>query len=356
MRSLSERQAQYYELSSALGLISDAELQRQLAATESSTGWGVNQALTLSNQRIFVKRIPLTAREQTHGFDTSNHYQLPMYYHYGVGSAGFGAYRELISHIRTTNWVLQGESEAFPLLFHYRILPAQAAWKQVTTESRERHLTYWNQSPEIADYLANRDQAAFEIQLFLEYIPFSLLEWFTQYPNRNLDTLLRQADAALCFLNQRGILHLDAHLANLLTDGEQVWVSDFGLALDQQFTLAQDEQEFWQTHTSYDRALNLAALSHLLLSHCEALPEDQQRPLYQALEIQPETERPQKIECLLKTFGAGSEFQIPDLAPELRTLLIRHHETLLTLSRFYTELRQSDAKDTRWPAPVIETI
>ncbi|MGV3525074.1 MAG: hypothetical protein ACO1RX_12660 [Candidatus Sericytochromatia bacterium] len=350
---LSVRQQRYYALNHELSLLSDADLQRELEGAESSTGWGVNQTLTLSGQPIFVKRIPLTALEQAHSFDTGNLYHLPMYYHYGIGSAGFGAYRELITHMRTSNWVLQNQTEAFPLLFHYRIRPASAAWRQVSPESRERHLSYWNQNAAIASYLSSRDQAPFEIQLFLEHIPYSWLDWFSRYPARRLNQLLHQADTALHFLNQQGILHLDAHLANLLTDGEKVFVSDFGLALDLRFRLAPDEQAFWQTHASYDQAQLVSNLSHLLLSHCEALPQDAQAKLYQALAIGPDTERPVRLERLLNALQSLTAPQIPDLPTELASLLRQHHATLRAFSDFFAALRSSEAKDTPWPAPVV---
>lgn len=353
---LSLRQERYYTLNHEFSLLSDGDLQRQLESAESSSGWGVNQTITLAGQPVFVKRIPLTALEQAHSFDTGNHYQLPMYYHYGVGSAGFGAYRELITHMRTSNWVLQNKTEAFPLLFHSRIRQASATWRKVTPESRAQHLTYWNQNAGIETYLTSRDQAPFEIQLFLEHIPYSWLDWFSRYPAANLNQLMHKADDALRFLNQQGILHLDAHLANLLTDGENVFVSDFGLALDQRFKLAPDEQDFWQTHASYDRAQLVSNLSHLLHSHCNALPEDKQRHLYQALAILPETERPVRLERLLTTLRSPIAPQIPDLPAELKNLLLRYHETLLSVSGFFAALHKSNAKDIPWPAPVVPDL
>ena len=56
-------------------------------------------------------------------FSTKNLYDLPTYYQYGVGSAGFGVFRELVANIKTTNWVLQGAIANFPLLYHARIIP-----------------------------------------------------------------------------------------------------------------------------------------------------------------------------------------------------------------------------------------
>lgn len=350
---LEERQARYYSLSSELSLLSDQLLLARLASADSSVGWGQNQTLTVAGQPVFVKRIPLTALEQAHAFSTRNHYQLPMYYHYGIGSAGFGAYRELVSHLCISNWVLGGQHPAFPLLYHYRIMPAQAQWRQVSPESRQRHLQYWNQSEQIGQYLADRDQAPFEIQLFLEYVPYSLLSWFEQYPARNLASLLNQADQALDFLNQQGILHLDAHLANLLTDGEQVFISDFGLALDKRFELAADEQAFWQTHATYDRAQVIGNLIYPFISHCETLPEAERDALYQALQIDDKTSRALKLERLLDALKHNQP-QLLGLDSDFKALLLRHQDSLLALARFNLAMRQTPSKDIPWPSPILK--
>ena len=71
---------------------------------------------------VFVKSIPLTGAELANPGSTRNHYGLPPNFQYGVGSAGFGAYRELAAHMATTQWALDGTNEHFPLL-HSRVLP-----------------------------------------------------------------------------------------------------------------------------------------------------------------------------------------------------------------------------------------
>lgn len=115
----------YYELSSHLSLVDDEQLNVLLSETEETRGWGRNHTITLGHSKVFIKRIPVTALEYEHMFSTKNHYDLPTYYNYGIWSAGFGAFRELISHIKTTNWVLSGAIENFPLMYHYRLRPCK---------------------------------------------------------------------------------------------------------------------------------------------------------------------------------------------------------------------------------------
>ena len=58
---------------------------------------------------------------------------------------------------------------------------------------------------------------------------------------------------AAAFMNERGMLHFDLHRANLLTDGAQIYVADYGLALCADFDLAPAEREFLEAHRPYDR-------------------------------------------------------------------------------------------------------
>ena len=57
---------------------------------------------------MFVKRVPVTDLEYENMFSTRNLYDIPTYYNYGFGSAGFGVYRELVTHVKASNWVLAG--------------------------------------------------------------------------------------------------------------------------------------------------------------------------------------------------------------------------------------------------------
>jgi hypothetical protein len=49
------------------------------------------------------------------------------------------------------------------------------------------------------------------------------------------------------------MLHFDLNPSNLLTDGEQVYAADFGLALCEDFDLSPEERVFFQKHRLYDR-------------------------------------------------------------------------------------------------------
>lgn len=121
--TINDRMRLYYELNTKLSYLSNDEIYNLMLATKQNVkGFGTNAILELGDDKIFVKTIRITDREYNNLFDSSNLFKLPPYYNYGIGSYGFNGFRELLMHVKTTNFVLDGESENFPLMYHYRII------------------------------------------------------------------------------------------------------------------------------------------------------------------------------------------------------------------------------------------
>lgn len=97
-------------------------LQKANAGTEGFGGRTTQ--LAVSEARVFCKLIPLTTLEaQPENYkSTANLFQLPSYYQYGIGSVGFGAWRELAAHELASEWVASGKQDQFPLMHHWRIV------------------------------------------------------------------------------------------------------------------------------------------------------------------------------------------------------------------------------------------
>ena len=180
--SLSDRHKTYGHLSREIALLSDEMLSNLILKTKPlHSGIGGNSALmVLNNTPIFVKKIPLTDLERypQHHLSTANFFELPLFYQYGVGSGGFGAWRELIAHILTTSWAISGDCLNFPVLYHWRTLPAPKPEPMTAeqTESLERDVKYWDNSPTIRNYLKAKHNASAHIVLFLEYVPQTLYQ------------------------------------------------------------------------------------------------------------------------------------------------------------------------------------
>jgi hypothetical protein len=60
---------------------------------------------------------------------------------------------------------------------------------------------------------------------------------------------------------------MDAHFENILTDGGQLYYSDFGLALSQKFQLSSVEEDFFRDNVTYDRASGIVNLLHCLITY-----------------------------------------------------------------------------------------
>ncbi|MEU0504258.1 protein kinase family protein [Nocardia sp. NPDC005998] len=266
-------------VSTALALYSDHALRELVdAATPIGASIGGKSALLeVAGTSVFVKRVPLTdlERQPEHVRSTANLFDLPQFYHYGVGligGAGFGAWRELAVHIMTTNWVLAAEYEGFPLMYHWRVLPDTTPLPAELADI-DRTVAYWDDRPQVRRRIeAVRDSSA-SIALFLEYIPQTLHQWL----NVQIEVGVGAADRACAmverelaigteFMNNRGLLHIDAHFHNILTDGQRLYFGDYGLALSSGFDLSPAETAFLDQNQSYDCGFTATYLVNWLLT------------------------------------------------------------------------------------------
>ena len=210
------RRKKYFNLSSQIAQLDNLQLHSLFDDNASRTGWGINHIIDLGQSKVFVKRVPVTNIEYDNLFSTKNLYDLPTYYNYGVGSAGFGVFRELVTHIKTTNWVLDGAIPNFPLMYHYRIIPFSGQRANVDMERQKGYVEYWGNSANIGNYMLDRANANYELVLFLEYIPHVLETWLLENPSK-FQRALDDLGTTITFLREKGIIHFDMHFQNILT-------------------------------------------------------------------------------------------------------------------------------------------
>jgi hypothetical protein len=130
--------ARYERLSNLLAACGDRKLAELVASgSGDSVGAGGGSAvIDVDGSSVFVKRIPLTDREVAHPGSTANLFDLPVHCQYGIVSPGFNAWRELAANRMVTDAVLAGETQSFPLLYHWRVLPGRPPGSSRTRRRR----------------------------------------------------------------------------------------------------------------------------------------------------------------------------------------------------------------------------
>ncbi|MEV0715831.1 methyltransferase domain-containing protein [Asanoa sp. NPDC050611] len=265
-------------MSTALGLLSDHQLGH-LVATAPAVGSGVggtSALLHVEDVPVFAKRIALTdlERQPQHVMSTANIFELPMFCHYGVvayGGNGFGVWRELAANVMTTNWVLAQRTAAFPLMYHWRVLPGAPPLDDEIADI-DKVVDYWAGSAAVRRRLQAVEQASASVVLFLEHIPQRLDAWLAgQLAAGRADaacaTVRRTLRADVAFLNDNGLLHFDAHFRNILTDGDRLYLADFGLATSSRFDLSTEERDFVARNKDHDAAYAMRELHNWMVAN-----------------------------------------------------------------------------------------
>jgi hypothetical protein len=286
-----ERASTWSRMHALLEGLGDADVAELLrTASEVGTGIGGRTCrVVVDGTTLFVKAVSLAAVEtQADNLrSTANLFGLPTYCQYNVGSPGFTAWRELEAVERTTTWALDGDASGFPLLYHWRLLPADPPPPEPEHADPDEAVAYWHGAQGVAHRLAALRASTTALVLFLEYLPDRLDTWLhdrlreggsaaTEAMEMVADTLL----TPVVWMNQQGLFHFDGHLANLLTDGRQVVVTDFGLATARDFDLDDGELHFLAEHRLHDPAYTVTKFVNFLVTELTAITDVRARDAY----------------------------------------------------------------------------
>jgi hypothetical protein len=345
---LRERVSRYSDVSSALALRSDrqlSELVEQGQVLGSGVG-GTSALLQVGGVPVFAKRVPLTdlERRADNVMSTANLFGLPEFCQYGVGSPSFGAWRELATNTLTTNWVLAGRSAAFPLLYHWRVLPGAAPLADEHADV-ERAVAYWGGSQAVRDRLHALAQASASIVLFLEFIPYSLASWLDAQVAAGQDAMASACAMVesclltdVAFMNANGLMHFDAHFGNIVTDGQRLYITDFGLVTSARFDLSTQEASFLEHHRSHDLGYALMRLVNWLVTNVCGVAV-------------PQVGGPVQRNDYIRACAAGAE---PAGAPPgIAAVIRRYAPVAAVMNDFYWDLF-GVSRTTRYPAEKIE--
>lgn len=332
------RLAAYRTVAGRLSLLSDRRLGDAVSSA-SAVGSGIggrSAELDIDGRRVFVKRVPLTDLEARpeNVRSTANLFDLPMFYQYGVGSAGFGAWRELAAHTMTSNWVLEKQHEGFPLMYHWRVLPDSPPEGFVEEFGGiDGAVAHWEGSPAVRERLEAIGRSCRSLVLFLEHVPQTLGAWLSEHRENatpagagSLCLWVEETSArAAAFMSSRGLVHFDAHFNNLLTDGRLIYFADFGLALSSRFELSAAEEQFLWDHLAYDRHYTAGHLLHHLLDR-----------------LRGETDK----DVFLQEWSAGR--RPSGVWPQIAAIIERHARSTLVLDGFHRRLL-TQSKQTPFP-------
>ncbi|CDR34231.1 putative secreted protein [Criblamydia sequanensis CRIB-18] len=339
-----DRWFRYESLSKSLEALSEDDLLSLLKqGTPLESSWGSTLRIEFNGIPIFVKLISLNEVEgnEENLNSTRNVFKIPLYYQYGVGSSGFNVWREVAANEKATEWVLAGKTINFPMLYHYRIIKNFKERKPLGEEEFQKEVAYWGNSKEIGDRIIANERAESNVVLFSEYIPEKLKTWLhkeLKKGNRAIDKAIAMVEKELqettLYLKNEGMIHFDAHFHNILTDGEHLYFSDFGLALSSEFDLSEEEVQFFNLHKDYDRYFVLASLANWIVAN---------------------TFGKEGMEEVMKVYAEDRipEFRPDSLTPFLESILKRNAALTFKMGQFFNSLIK-ETKETPYPSVDLE--
>jgi hypothetical protein len=327
---VTDRRTRHGRVSALLAARSDGELAALVAAGRSvQVGVGGGSAVVdVDGAAVFVKRIPLTDRELAHPRSTANLFDLPVFCQYGIGGTDFNGWRELAANLTVTEGVLAGETESFPLLHHWRVLPGRPPVADEHADI-EAVVARMGGAPQVRTRMAALAAATRSLVLFWEYVPEPMTGWLRADPVGRAEPIERQLAEIAAFLHGRALLHMDAHFDNFRTDGERIYLTDFGLATSPRFDLSAAEREFVARHAGHDADLTALHLVNWLVMTACGVPV-------------PATGGPAERNEYVRRCAAGDI--PPDVPPPVARVLRRHAATAARLNAFYWRLFDGDVR------------
>lgn len=269
--------------------LDDGDVEALLARGERlATGiGGTTVRVRVDSSDVFVKQLPLTAAERNKVGSTANHFRLPAACHYGIGSPGFGVGREVAAHELTSRWVHEGATDTFPLLYHWRVIDQRCPTDISEFEGREPPLRWGPYWPLVRDRVNALSRAESNVVLFLEHVPHTLDGWLRENFARSDDAgaaafsdAIEQIISATAWMRAYGLQHLDVHPQNILVRNGRLLLTDFGLAMHQDFELDLHERAFFAAHMGYDRDAGLTSLLHWTLAELGFGPRRDRMPCW----------------------------------------------------------------------------
>jgi hypothetical protein len=339
---LASRVAACTAIGDRLEALDDEELAELVVGTRLAAGWGAAHQISLGGTRVFAKRIPVTEVERADLESTRNVYGIPSYLNYPFGSPGLGVGRELQFAIKASGWVVSGDCPAFPILIHHRLLEGPDDLAAVDREP-ERFVGFtkyrWDE-PSMNAYLADRAAARHELVMVFEHLPHGAVDWIAGRPD-DVGWIVDDVRRVIAFLRSHEVVHFDSDLFNVRTDGRRAYLTDFGLVLDRQFDLSDDERRFLDHHRHFDDGNLLLSAAHQLYWTYRAQPSDRRAAIAAELGLDETTDFDDAVTSLLAASDRLGERGLLPIGRELRTLLTEHSDAIEYMHSFAANARRN---------------
>lgn len=190
--------------------------------------------------------------------------------------------------------------------------------------------------------------STYELVLFLEYIPHVLETWLRENPNK-LQKSLDELRTTIAFLRTKGVIHFDAHFRNILTDGEQTYLTDFGLALDKNFMLTKEEESFFERNTFYDYGEILRNLGQLIQASYDSSSETDKCRMMKKYGIQ-EYLKPHQARSILldniEQIHADGDLKLDKFYV---ASIVKYRSIIALMQDFFADMWENKKKDTKLP-------
>ncbi len=326
--------------------MSDAQLTQLLAgAVPLGSGiGGSHSSIDVDGETIFVKRVPLSdiELEDRNLYSTRDLFGLPSGCQYGVGSPGFGTWREVAANTMATGLAFEHGLGCFATMYHWRVVdgPAETDWESDDWPALEKLVSFWHDSDAVRRRFEAIAAATRCVALFLEYAPTTLPQWLRQRVDRGEDSANAAIDLVENFvvqdvaaMNGAGLFHFDAHFGNVLVNGEQILLADFGLATSPSFDLSEAERTFLRRNASHDVAHSATRLVDWLVAEFVAPPNVAAR------------------DAFIETVASSGRVPVP-MAASARRVVERYAPLAVEINRFYAQLHTVDRR-TEYPTDEV---
>ncbi len=158
--------------------------------------------------------------------------------------------------------------------------------------------------------------------------------------------LLKQMMRVAEFLQSQNVIHFDAHMANILSDGKTAYLTDFRLSLDSDFDLSDREQAFLKQHRQYDTAQLLHSLVWPVLTPFS--DETLEQEAVSRFGLQKASNFEFQI-FVLTHIQELVESGLLALDSWTREWAIRYGQVMATMARFYNAMRAGSRKNHPFP-------